>query len=374
MKEHNWHPEHMWDFPMLPHRFVESSCLKCHHQVTDLIDSDNRNNAPKLLRGYNLIKENGCFGCHEIGGRKGGRAVGPDLRLEPYPPRDDRTPAEVAKLDADPDEAPGYMRKVGPSLFRLSEKTNKEWTAKWIKSPRDFRPDTKMPHFYGLSNNNKEALKGTGQEEFPDAEAYAITHYLFANSSDYLKRVETARADNNPAKHSELENKLQALERLDKLDDAQRKQYADLKKQLDELKTKDALAKVHAPLKLEADPLQTVLPARLGESDSSDWFFREATAAPARRKPELTPAPVVEMPPPVLPPQAEPLMQFGFGVGPLEEGFADPQVRPMAPAPQPKPAQPTPRVAIPVAPPRNTARPVPAVVPRPAKAFRRRVG
>ena len=66
-----------------PKRFVESSCLKCHHQVTDLISSDNRNEAPKLLRGYNLIKENGCFGCHEIAGRKGGRQIGPDLRLEP---------------------------------------------------------------------------------------------------------------------------------------------------------------------------------------------------------------------------------------------------------------------------------------------------
>src|SRR5206468_563434 len=55
--DYSWAPEHMWDFPMLPKRFIESSCIKCHHQVTDLIGSDNRNEAPKLLRGYNLLKE-----------------------------------------------------------------------------------------------------------------------------------------------------------------------------------------------------------------------------------------------------------------------------------------------------------------------------
>lgn len=112
--------------------------------------------------------------------------------------------------------------------------------------------------------------------------------------------------------------------------------------------------------KIEADPLQTVLPGRLDESDSSDWFFREATAAPPRRTPEPTPAPKLEMPPPALPPQSEPLMQFGFGVGPLEEGFTDPQVRSTPPAPVV----------------RNAARPpVPAMAtPRPAKSFRRRVG
>ena len=91
-KEHGYEAIHDWDFPMNPMRFVESSCLKCHHQVTDLIGSDNRNEAPKLVRGFNLIKENGCFGCHEIAGRKGGRQIGPDLRLEPTPPLESLTP------------------------------------------------------------------------------------------------------------------------------------------------------------------------------------------------------------------------------------------------------------------------------------------
>ncbi len=83
--EHNpkleWEHDHYWDFPMLPKRFIESSCVKCHHQMTDLVRSGSEITAPKLMRGYNLVRENGCFGCHEIAGHKGGRSVGPDLRL-----------------------------------------------------------------------------------------------------------------------------------------------------------------------------------------------------------------------------------------------------------------------------------------------------
>ena len=104
----------MWDFPMLPMRFVESSCLKCHHQVTDLIGSDNRNEAPKLLRGFNLIKENGCFGCHEIAGRKGGRQIGPDLRLEPTPPLDSLTPQRTRQDRGRRRQCPGHPAQGRP--------------------------------------------------------------------------------------------------------------------------------------------------------------------------------------------------------------------------------------------------------------------
>ncbi|MCS6852453.1 MAG: c-type cytochrome [Gemmataceae bacterium] len=187
--EHGWYHVHYWDFPMLPKRFLEASCVKCHHQITDLIRDGSRIEAPKLIRGYNLVREFGCFGCHEISGIKNGRWVGPDLRLEPYPPLDDLTPAERTKALADPLNPPGTMRKVGPSLKRLAEKTNEAWVRKWLRAPRDFRPDTKMPHFYGLSNNSFEVLSGTDQGLFPSAEIHAITYYLFQRSQSYLSDV-----------------------------------------------------------------------------------------------------------------------------------------------------------------------------------------
>jgi len=156
---HGYHASHYWDFPMLPSRFVESSCVKCHHQLTGLVRNGSKEEAPKLTRGFNLVKENGCFGCHEIQGLKGGRAVGPDVRLEPTPALDFLSSADQERMKSDAANPPGAMRKVGPSLRRLAEKTNPDWVSRWINAPRDFRPDTKMPHFYNLSNNSKEVLK-----------------------------------------------------------------------------------------------------------------------------------------------------------------------------------------------------------------------
>ena len=61
-------------------------CLKCHHDVTELEPSERFPDppAPKLIEGFNLIQQYGCFGCHEINGFDGpNRRIGPDLRTEP---------------------------------------------------------------------------------------------------------------------------------------------------------------------------------------------------------------------------------------------------------------------------------------------------
>lgn len=184
-KEHGYQASHFWDFPMLPNRFIESSCLKCHHEITDLIRYGSEQEAPKLTRGYQLVREMGCFGCHEISGARGGRQVGPDLRLEPTPAKELLSAADQARLDADPANPPGDLRKVGPSLRRLAEKTSDAWTVRWLNAPRDFRPDTRMPHFYNLSTNHRDVLP-EDQKNFPSAEIHAISHYLLTESKDHL--------------------------------------------------------------------------------------------------------------------------------------------------------------------------------------------
>ncbi len=87
VKRYRWFDNHhYWDLPMVPKRFAESNCLKCHHQVTELRPSDRYPDppAPKLVKGHDLIVKYGCYGCHEINGYGGsGQRVGPDLRLEP---------------------------------------------------------------------------------------------------------------------------------------------------------------------------------------------------------------------------------------------------------------------------------------------------
>jgi mono/diheme cytochrome c family protein len=252
-EEHGWFSDHDWEFPMLPSRFVESSCLKCHHEVTDLITTQgNRAEAPKLLRGYNLIKENGCFGCHEIQGFKDGRSIGPDLRTEPTPPLENMSAAERARVTADANNPPGNLRKVGPSLFRISEKTNPEWVVKWLRAPRAFRLDTKMPHFYGLTNNNPHRLsdefKGKNQEsqlpkeqkDLPDTEIHTIAYYLFRESKAYLDDVMKHSKDSRAAREND-EARLAALEAKGKLSD-------DEKKEMDKLVALVNLRKTHGPI------------------------------------------------------------------------------------------------------------------------------
>jgi len=222
---HDWHSNHFWDYPMLPSRFLESSCVKCHYELTGLIRDGSKNEAPKLLRGFNLVRENGCFGCHEIAGIKGGRAIGPDLRLEPVPPLEAFTPAERADMLKDTLNPPGTMRKVGPSLRRLSEKTNPGWTRQWIKSPRGFRPDTKMPHFYMLSNNLPDVLPGD-QAEFPDAEIHSIVFFLMSESRAFLGGTDKFRQAN--------EAQLKELEAKQERSDKENREIEELKRRLEQ--------------------------------------------------------------------------------------------------------------------------------------------
>ena len=132
---------------MLPTQFIESTCLKCHHNVVELgVNEQFGATAPQLFEGYNLIAQYGCFGCHEINGFDGAEQIGPDLRLEP------NSPEELAAIEADPNQVPGRMRKVGPSLRHIGDKTTPEFIAFWTEMPSRFRPDTRMPQFFHLTN------------------------------------------------------------------------------------------------------------------------------------------------------------------------------------------------------------------------------
>jgi cytochrome c551/c552 len=251
--EHGWFNNHHWIFPMLPQRFEESSCLKCHHQVVDLEPSEKfpEPPAPQLVEGYHLIRQYGCYGCHEINGWAGpDKRIGPDMRLEPNfhevaealsddpglaalgetvakwvddvrssPDgrearsrlRDviDRDAAaggeaklsprshQMAALLKDPETA-GTLPKVGPSLRHVASKVGFDWLYSWLRNPQDFRPSTKMPRFFGLWDH----LEGKGLEEsqrYEPLEIRSMVHYLTASSSpfDYVKPYEgiTAAAD-----------------------------------------------------------------------------------------------------------------------------------------------------------------------------------
>ena len=237
--EHGWFNNHHWILPMLPQRFEESSCLKCHHQVVDLEPSEKYPEppAPKLVEGYHLIRQYGCYGCHEINGWSGPESrIGPDMRLAPNyhevaesltsdpglselgdavvrwvddvrsspDGRDSRlrlreaierdaaagTEAklshrshDMAALLKDP-ETPGALPKVGPSLRHVASKVGYDWLYSWLRNPQDFRPSTKMPRFFGLW----EHLEGKGLEEsmrYEPLEIRSMIRYLTASSAAF---------------------------------------------------------------------------------------------------------------------------------------------------------------------------------------------
>lgn len=235
--EYGWFNNHHWIFPMLPARFSEAGCLKCHHEVVELYPSQRfpEAPAPKLVQGFELISEYGCFGCHEINGYKSkDQRIGPDLRLEPnfhevaaalqsdpgfaklspqvqqlardlvhHPDRDaERNQLRQAVLDdkksespvltarshglADQNladvETPGKLRKVGPSLRHVAEKAGPTFLFDWIRDPKHFRPSTRMPKFFGNYDHLEAGAEREMVERFEQAEILGIVAYLLNSS------------------------------------------------------------------------------------------------------------------------------------------------------------------------------------------------
>ena len=173
--EHKWADNHYWEHPMYPQRFQESGCIKCHINVTELgVNEKFGASAPKVFKGYQLVKTYGCFGCHEISGYDGTRIVGPDLRLEPS------TPEEAERIANDPLQVAGKMRKVGPSLRHSASKSDEGFVAFWTEEPRRFRPTTRMPQFFKLDNQH-DAMA----EKFTPVEIASVAHYLQTKSAPF---------------------------------------------------------------------------------------------------------------------------------------------------------------------------------------------
>ena len=171
-KEQDWFRNKHWDFPMMPKRFVESRCLKCHHDVADLEPSERFKQppAPKLMAGYHLVRQNGCFGCHEIKGLSpSGRSIGPDMRLEPGSVADD---SQLA-----PDPTVGTMRKVGPSLRGLAGRLDAAFIRDWTANPTRFKSATRMPHFFGL-DEHLDGRRLDDARRFEAVELAAMTRWL----------------------------------------------------------------------------------------------------------------------------------------------------------------------------------------------------
>ena len=104
-----------WDDPLLDtHDRGQGKCINCH------LSAEGLQGAGIAARGERLFREMGCHGCHLINGF-------------------------------------GDLPKAGPSLKRVAAKVSPEWLVSWIEKPKEFRPRTRMPHFF-LTRGESESV------------------------------------------------------------------------------------------------------------------------------------------------------------------------------------------------------------------------
>ena len=122
-----------WEHPLFEGEKVEVNCIKCHADVQDVEFAEN------IARGEKLFMQVGCTGCHLV-------------------------------------EGYGEARKIGPHLRRVAAKADPSWLVEWVTNPHEFRPQTRMPHFFLTPEQGKAVaayLLDASQEE---GEAWLASH------------------------------------------------------------------------------------------------------------------------------------------------------------------------------------------------------
>jgi cbb3-type cytochrome oxidase cytochrome c subunit/cytochrome c553 len=118
--------------PMLPLKYIEASCQKCHDQEVRVFGAN------ALNEGKHIIESAGCYACHQIRGFE-------------------------------------HMPKPGPPLSFVTEKFSKNYLLSWIYFPFNLNPKSRMPAFFNQTNQ-KDVFK----ENL--AEIHSMGHVLWKNS------------------------------------------------------------------------------------------------------------------------------------------------------------------------------------------------
>jgi cytochrome c1 len=114
-----------WEQPILPAKYIESSCGQCHRGPLP--------GTPQLNQGRNLLSRYGCVHCHTV--------KLPD--------------GSTMKATDDP-----------PSLSHIADKTTREWVYAWLKDPQAYAATSTMPNF-----------------KLSDDDARDMSAFLIANST-----------------------------------------------------------------------------------------------------------------------------------------------------------------------------------------------
>jgi mono/diheme cytochrome c family protein len=216
-----------WLHPMLRGSLAQASCVKCHERTDDLPGAE------IVSEGQKLIFERGCVGCHDVEGMSTVK-IGPPLTFVGEKvsykwlktwlknPRDYYEKARMPNfmlsdeeieniadflvgltrgeletmIAADPDvDEDMYQRGMAlynssrcvichpregrggavkyvyaPDHTKIASKISKDWLFRWIKNPRAYHPETKMPHFR-FTDKEIEELVAFMSAEFIDWDA-----------------------------------------------------------------------------------------------------------------------------------------------------------------------------------------------------------
>jgi mono/diheme cytochrome c family protein len=126
-----------WEQPLLPARYVQSSCGQCHRAPLA--------GTPQLNLGRDLLRRYGCIHCHTI------------------------------KL---PDGSAIQPTDDPPSLQHIADKTTREWIYAWLKDPQAYAVTATMPNF-----------------KLSDPDARDISAFLMANSTPIAGDMEPVSKD-----------------------------------------------------------------------------------------------------------------------------------------------------------------------------------
>ncbi|HEY2411897.1 MAG TPA: hypothetical protein VGI40_06630 [Pirellulaceae bacterium] len=75
-------------------------------------------------------------------------------------------------------EAPGALRRPGPSLRFIAQKADPTFLFDWIANPQHFRPTTRMPRFFGLWDHLKDSTGHMTDEKAPKLEPIEVRGIL----------------------------------------------------------------------------------------------------------------------------------------------------------------------------------------------------
>lgn len=147
VKKHHWHEPHKVPITMYPSKHSEASCTKCHQGLERIPMADTLNEGKELVQSY------GCYGCHKVKGWE-------------------------------------HLKKPGPSLHKITAKTNKKFIKNWIWAPHTFNPNSRMPAYFGQSNNSKPEFMRKNI-----AEVNAMAEYIVEKAKNYKPKYVHQKGD-----------------------------------------------------------------------------------------------------------------------------------------------------------------------------------